>query len=212
MVAIYKIQNPAGEVYIGQSSNYKRRFKEYGIMMCKDQPRIYNSLCLHGAGNHIFSVVHELPSDSEVEVIDRYEQFYMDLYRDCGVVLLNIREAGLNGKHDISTVKKMSSVIRSDEFCRKVSERNRGNKNWVGKKHKQSTIEKMKLRVGAVREMYGRKGGLHPTAKKIIDTATGKIYGCAEDAAKEIGMPKNSLRKRLTGYWENTTTFKYLTT
>ena len=43
-VGIYKIINPVGKVYIGQSLDIDKRIDYYKKMRCKDQPLLYNSL------------------------------------------------------------------------------------------------------------------------------------------------------------------------
>lgn len=213
MVSIYKIKNQINEVYIGVSSNYGRRMREYGRLMCKDQPRLYNSLVKYGVNSHEFSIVHELPNDSSSSVRTNYEQTYINLYRSAGVSLLNIREAGATGKHAESTKKIMSEKRIANitpEYIDALRARSIGNKNWVGRKHKPETIEKMRKVGGSIRYLYGKTGAASPFSKKVINVKTGHIYGCVQEAADSIGMKMKSLQKRLSGYWKNTTTLKYL--
>lgn len=99
MKGIYKILSPSGRVYIGQSINIEYRFAQYGREHIKRQPKLFNSFGKYGKNNHVFVVVHELPKDVDQNVLNEYEQLYMDLYRSCGIELLNIREGGSRGKH-----------------------------------------------------------------------------------------------------------------
>lgn len=110
MIGIYKITSPTGKVYIGQSWNIHKRFIQYKNLHCADQPRLYNSLKKHGALCHSFDVVHELPPDIHQNLMDGYEHLYMDLYRASGIDMLNLREAGSNGKLSEETKKKISSA------------------------------------------------------------------------------------------------------
>jgi hypothetical protein len=48
MVGIYKISNPNGRIYIGQSTNIELRWGKYSKLHCKDQPSLYLSLKKHG--------------------------------------------------------------------------------------------------------------------------------------------------------------------
>lgn len=48
MVGIYKITNPNGRIYIGQSTDIKFRWGIYRKLKCKDQPSLYNSLKKYG--------------------------------------------------------------------------------------------------------------------------------------------------------------------
>lgn len=59
ITGIYRITNPKGKIYIGQSINIKRRFNSYKKLRCKSQPKIYNSLKKYGSENHIFEIIEE---------------------------------------------------------------------------------------------------------------------------------------------------------
>jgi group I intron endonuclease len=55
MVGIYKITNPKGKVYIGQSTNIEERMKHYINKNGKRQPKIFYSIKKYGWENHIFT-------------------------------------------------------------------------------------------------------------------------------------------------------------
>jgi len=63
MIGIYKITNPKGAVYIGQSKNIDKRWKDYFKLRCKKQPLIYYSLLKYGVDNHTFEVIQECNKD-----------------------------------------------------------------------------------------------------------------------------------------------------
>lgn len=117
VVGIYKITSPSGRVYIGQSWNIKHRWQDYGKSTTKSQPYLNHSFLKHGKKAHSFEVIHELPYDVQQQTLDVYEQLYMYLYRQCGAKLMNIREAGSQGK-------------LSEETKQKVSQSLKGNKPW----------------------------------------------------------------------------------
>ena len=127
MKGIYKITSPSNKVYIGQSHNIEFRLYGYKNLYCKSQPKIYRSLNKYGVDNHQFNILHELPIDISQEVMDNYEIFYMQQYRDCGIELLNIKEGGRGGKH-------------SEETKLKLCKNHKGN---LGKKHSVKTLRKM---------------------------------------------------------------------
>ena len=54
------------------------------------------------------------------------------------------------------------------------------------------------------------KGGKGPAAKKVTDVVTGKIWNCALDCAKDIGIHPVTLRNKLNGHCKNNTNLKYL--
>jgi group I intron endonuclease len=111
MIGIYKITSPSNKVYIGQSWNIKRRWWEHRHPdSLKKKYKLYTSLNKYGVDNHKFEVLHELPKDIKQEVLDNYEVFYIQLYKDCGYNMLNCRDGGGGGKFDIETRKKMSEA------------------------------------------------------------------------------------------------------
>ena len=63
MIGIYKIQSPVGKIYIGQSTDIKKRWEYYKRLACKKQPKLYNSLNKYGSDNHIFEVIEECNID-----------------------------------------------------------------------------------------------------------------------------------------------------
>ena len=53
MIGIYKITSPSDRIYIGQSIDINKRFRKYYNLKCKQQPKLYNSLCKYGVDAHI---------------------------------------------------------------------------------------------------------------------------------------------------------------
>jgi group I intron endonuclease len=140
IVGIYKITSPSGKVYIGQSWNVKHRWADYGKSTTRSQTYLNHSFIKYGKKAHAFDVIHELPNDCSQSILDLYEQLYMDLYRDCGAVLMNIREAGSRGK-------------LSEETKRKVSQGLIGNVPWnKGKKGYRVHSEDHKLKLSEAKK------------------------------------------------------------
>lgn len=83
----------------------------------------------------------------------------------------------------------------SDEKCLNLCEiagSTKGNKVWLGRKHKKSTIDKMKKSAS----LRGVKGSEHPTSKSVLkyDIEGNFIeeYGSVKDAAISIGLSDSS--------------------
>lgn len=171
MVVIYKIESPSGKVYIGQTWNYKRRMSRYRNVSCKEQPKLYNSLLKYSADNHSFTIIHELPQDIEQHIVDTYEQLYIDQYRDCGIQLMNIREAGSHGKHSQESIEKLRKANLgkkySDEFRKKRSKIMKGNTLRLGS----SPSEETRLKMGNSRRGQVRS---EETRLKMRNSALGK--------------------------------------
>lgn len=56
-----------------------------------------------------------------------------------------------------------------------------------------------------------KKGGAHHKAKKVINLVTGEKFDCIKDAAKSIGMIRQTLEDQLKGRRRNKTNFIYQT-
>ncbi len=104
MIGIYKITSPSGRIYIGQSRDIQKRKKCYTPGRCKNQKLINNSLRKYGYKNHLFEIVYIFPEDVKESVVDNFEIFCYEQYRDSGIKMLNLKECGNGGgKHTDST-------------------------------------------------------------------------------------------------------------
>lgn len=106
MIGIYKITNPKGKIYIGQSINIKYREARYKNGYCKNQVKIYNSIKKYGWDNHVFEILCECSSDN----LNEKELYYSNLYNStCLNSGLNIRQCGgSKGKLSEETKNKIS--------------------------------------------------------------------------------------------------------
>lgn len=106
ITCIYKITSPSGKVYIGQTINVRRRFLDYCSKGAHKQPVLARSIKKYGWNLHAFEIIHELPKDVSQETLNQYECLYMEIYRHCGVKLLNAKEGGSNGRNSDESIKK----------------------------------------------------------------------------------------------------------
>jgi group I intron endonuclease len=140
-LGIYRIVNPNGAIYIGQTWNFYGREYSYSKGWCKQQIKLYNSIKKYGWNNHSFEIIHTLPEDIEQSVLDSYELLYYVLYKEAGSSLLNIREPnGSRGKHSEETKQKISKLRTGMKF----SEEHVANmsKARMGKKQSRETVQK----------------------------------------------------------------------
>lgn len=66
MIGIYKITNPNGKIYIGQSINIESRKRIYRFSSSYKNsigPKLYNSLNKHKWENHLHEVIEECTTD-----------------------------------------------------------------------------------------------------------------------------------------------------
>lgn len=110
-IGIYKIVNPKGRVYIGQSINIKFRLTQYKYYKCKTQTKLYNSLKKYGFNLHICEIIEKC----SVEQLNDRERYYQDLY--------NSVEEGLNCRFTSSSDKL--GVI-SEQTRKKMSNKKQG--------------------------------------------------------------------------------------
>ena len=75
---IYKITNPSGKIYIGESQDISLRTYYYSIVSCHKQRKLYNSLKKHGWENHIFEIIEECEFD-DLLCRERYWQDFYDV-------------------------------------------------------------------------------------------------------------------------------------
>lgn len=207
MVGIYKITSPTGRVYIGQSWGIEGRLKYYQRGANKKQCKIYASLKKYGWQAHKFEICHELPKDTTQEVLDNYEILYHDLYKSCGIDMMNIREPGNGGRNSEETRKKMSENNWNKKHPGKLSS-SYGNKLTP---EQRARYEENRPR-GASHPYFGLYGKNHPhygfkqseewrlsRCTKIINTETLEEYESVRQAAKVFEIDETSLCKFLKG-------------
>lgn len=118
-------------------------------------------------------------------------------------VLVNQSDGGDGSpgvKHSKETIAKRSATVRgrkhSAETKRKMSEARKGK------------VLPAEYRANISKSKQGEKAS---KARKVLDTATGQIFGCAKMAAEFYGIKHRYLCARLAGERRNNTTLKYLT-
>lgn len=77
MITIYKITNPLGKVYVGQTINYRKRLNAYRILNCRKQKKLHNSLKKYGFNNHSFEILEEV----ENAKADQREQYWIEYFK-----------------------------------------------------------------------------------------------------------------------------------
>ena len=106
-IGIYKIVNPKGRIYVGQSINIKFRLTQYKYYKCKTQSKLYNSLKKYGFELHLCEIIEEC----FVEELNNRERYYQEFY-DSVKKGLNCRLTGTNDKNGViseESRKKMSN-------------------------------------------------------------------------------------------------------
>lgn len=218
ITGIYKITSPTGKAYIGQSWAIHERWRQHKIEKSYKGP-LQKSFTKHGYAAHKFEIVHELPSDVDQAVLDEYEILYIELYKSCNVLLLNVTPGGLGGrgyKHREEDRKKMSELAKArgithEEIARmhkankgkKLSEerKNKISKALTGKKFTAERCRNISnsLKGKQVRNSGSFKPGNSPSAKltpeQVIEIRGKYIqfsYGYVT-IGKEYGVDKKTI-------------------
>jgi group I intron endonuclease len=139
MVGIYKITSPTNKIYIGQSINIERRWKEYNTqnLWIKQQRKLFLSLRKYGPNNHIFEMIEEC----SLEQLNEREIYWIKYYNSTSKKNgLNISEGGnrfqqinKGKKHKPSTINKMkqwwdmNKKPRSKEVIEKIKQTKKNN-------------------------------------------------------------------------------------
>ena len=175
MPVIYKITYPTNKIYIGQSWNVKHRLERYRSMDCAGQVKLYSSILKHGWDKHIFEIVHELPEDTEQEIINQYELLYWQFYIDHNFDMMNVRYPGSNGKLSEETKKLISEKNKGKKRSPEQVEKNRLSR--IGHKSSDETKKKMSEKfTGSNNPFYGKKHS-EETLKKLRDKKLGVKRG-----------------------------------
>lgn len=174
MTGIYKITSPTGRVYIGQSYNIHKRFNHYKRLDCRGQTKIYNSLIKHGVLNHSFDIIIQLDNNIGAIELTKHEQYYIDYYKSIGVSLLNLKDAGVNGKLSIETRQKMSAqrIGNKSNTGRNLTEEHKKNISIAGKGRVFSESHKAKLKESRKRQVM--KKGFVMSDEAKINMSNGK--------------------------------------
>lgn len=156
MIGIYKITNPKGEVYIGQSVNIEKRRNQYKKGYCKNQPGILDSIKKYGFDNHVFDVLLEC----SVEHLNDKERYFQDYFKSV--------ELGLN-------MRATSSINKSGYLSKKIKDKISLKKKGIrfSESHKQC------IRNNAFRRnliLDTRNGIFHDSAKIAHKTYMGSYY------------------------------------
>lgn len=161
MIGIYSIKSPSGKLYIGQSIDIERRFKNYmNLNNCKGQTKLYNSLVKYGSINHTFSII-ELCDESQLIELETYWKKYYSVLDSPSLC------CKIDGKGGRLSEETKSKIGKSNSKPKPLNFPKGSNHKLTGTKHTEGTKQKIS------KSNQGRK--LSDTTKnKIGDSNKGK--------------------------------------
>jgi len=143
MIGIYKITNPKGKIYIGQSINIENRKRIYSFFKSYKNsigPKIYNSLSKYGWENHIHEIIEECSLEQLNEKETYWKQYYLNNFNKNwkNVLFCNLHDNGTGPLSD-ETKQKISignkgtkgypkGVKRPSDFSKKIKSEYRNKK------------------------------------------------------------------------------------
>ena len=172
MIGIYKITNPNGKIYIGQSINIESRKRVYSYFNSYKNsigPVLTNSFKKYGFENHVFEVIEEC----DLNLLDERETYWKQYYLD--QMDGNWKQVMFCNLHDTG------GGPLSEEIKQKISKSKTGTSGW--KKGKTRGKE------------FGEKISSHPYRnKKIGEGNKGKKK--PQVGVKLQGIPKTDQHKQ----------------
>lgn len=235
---IYKITSPSGRIYIGESKNINKRWKQYkNLKYCKKQRKLYNSLLRYGTENHTFEIVEEC-SFNDLLCRERHWQDFYDVIGERGLNLKLTECGDLKQKPSRETLDKLSGenhwtktksfseesiekmrkaklgIIRganSEEHNKKISESLKGvthSKERIEKNRKSNLGKKQSKESNKKRSITLKLNP--PTGKLVLCLCTGIYYNSVSEAARAVSVNIETLRAMLDGKFKNKTNLIYV--
>jgi len=175
MIGIYKITNPKGKMYIGQSKNIHRRMMAHKNLNASKCILVYNSIKKYGVENHTFETIEECTLE-QLNERELYWTYYFNALHPNGLVLKAGGEPNGTGQMSEITKQKMSM-------------------SHIGKKDSEETkLKKSQSAKGRVKTSEWRQNisNSHPTKKPVeqynIDGSKLNEYISINEAARQTGI------------------------
>lgn len=158
---IYKITNPKGREYIGQTANITKRIHNYKYKRCKTQYSLYNSILKYGWENHTIKVMTECPDEYADDAEIGYISYYNTYHTKGG---MNLTRGGLRPKMTQETKDKLSKAIM-------------GSKNYKAKNLYQYDNNKNLIKIWGSMKDIERTLGYFTSMLSQAAKGSGKAYG-----------------------------------
>jgi group I intron endonuclease len=215
MIGIYKITNPKGKIYIGQTIDYERRFRHYKNLRCKEQPKLYNSFKKYGVDNHTFEVIQEC----QITNLTILERYYQELYNSTGLKGLNcilVKTDEFSGGHSEESKKKISKSMKGRKPSKKQNEwllnynktrvlseltrlklslANKGRKVSEETKQKQYLAKIGKIRSEETRKKISESMKLAASNKKWKENLSNKLKGRTFSEESKAKMRQSAIKR-----------------
>lgn len=203
MTGIYKIISPSNKIYIGQSVNIEKRFKEYLKLRCPFQYKLLTSLNKYGADNHTFEIIEEC----DINLLNEKERYWQDYYEvlgekglNCKLTTSECKTGRLSEETKIKIGKGRSGKLHTEQTKMIMSQSRMGEKNHrFGK----SLSDSHKLKISKKLLELKRDELNNKNSTILLDELTGIFYNSIDDLAKIYGINRSTIRDHLKGRTKN---------
>jgi group I intron endonuclease len=175
IIGIYKITNPQGKVYIGQSKDIFARFHQYHREDKRSMGvKLAESIDKYGSDNHFYEIVEEC----DITLLDEREKFYINQ--------LNTKENGLN-----STIGGNGLIQHSLESRRAISNARKGQPSPLkgrtrSYKGRVSPVKGYKRTPQSIKSQIEKMTGKKQSGVHIKNILTGKEWISASQCALDL--------------------------
>lgn len=190
-IGIYKITSPSNKIYIGQSINIEKRFKQYKRLDCKKQPKLFNSLKKYGPENHKFEILEEC----SVNELNFKETFYKSIYDTVtyglNCELFDIGQGPRSKKVRNKISKTLTGKKKTQEHCYNLSQAKLGTPSK--RKGKPDLKQKGVPKPGAGGKNKPKVGAGPKEGKHVINIETNEIFYSVKECMEKLGFHKKQM-------------------
>lgn len=187
---IYKITNPAGHVYIGQSIDCEKRKYQYRKRPASQQVKLYRSIKKYGWDAHTFEIVgycEPIP-----EWLDDMEKGFISLFNTFNTKQgMNLRLGGRGGaRFSDESRQRMSKSAKGKHISFETREAMR--RAQLGRKHPEEV--KRKISEGQRGEKANKWGSGKPVLQFTRDGEFVRRFTSANSVQRKTGIPAQNIQ------------------
>ena len=222
MIGIYKITNPKGKTYIGQSTDIENRIykgHKYGVGSGK---KLKNSLSKYGFENHKIKILEEC----SIEDLTKRETYWILQYNSYKKGLNSTEKGGFEGYRGADWKEKHQEGLKGRKGYWEGKQRPNHSKllkeNGCGFDYKRTQKHKDALSI-MMKEVWVKKGKeiskkisknkIGKGTKSIICIETNEIFNSIKECSEKMNISKGSICSFVKGKYPNPTlkgyTFAY---
>ncbi len=197
---IYKLTNPKGKIYIGQSTDIEHRFEKGHKYNVGSGKKLTNSLKKYGWENHQKDIIEECP----VKDLDSRETYWIDFYDSYKTGLNSTSSGGLSGYRDDEWKRKHRMGLKGRKGYWEGKKRPNHSKflkeNGCGLEYERTQEHKDNLRkklTGIKRSEETKKliskNKIGKKTKPILCIETNQIFSSIKECSEVMGISKGSI-------------------